>query len=52
MELGRVDKKFHVFAVDDVTHQRSNEIYAGLEKIYSGIIEASSFVVEDSIILA
>ena len=27
MELGRVDKKFHVFAVDDVTHQRSNEIY-------------------------
>ncbi|KAG5021867.1 hypothetical protein AAZX31_07G065800 [Glycine max] len=47
-----VDKKFHIFAVDDVTHQRSNEIYAGLEKIYSGIIEASSYVVEDSIILA
>ncbi|KAJ1404891.1 Tetratricopeptide-like helical domain superfamily [Sesbania bispinosa] len=47
-----VDKQFHVFVVDDVTHQQSNEIYAELEKIYFGIIEASSYVVEDSNIQA
>ena len=42
-----VDKKLHVFAVDDVTHQQSNEIYAELEKIYLGIIEAPSYTSED-----
>ncbi|KAH1219270.1 putative pentatricopeptide repeat-containing protein [Glycine max] len=47
-----VDKQIHVFAVDDVTHQQSNEIYRELEYIYLGIIEASSYVVEDSNILA
>lgn len=42
-----VDKRFHVFAVDDVTHQQSNEIYRKLEKIYLGILEVSSYVVDD-----
>ncbi|XLT50307.1 hypothetical protein HN873_042911, partial [Arachis hypogaea] len=39
-----VDKKLHVFAVDDVTHQQSIEIYAELEKIYLGIIEVSIYI--------
>jgi hypothetical protein len=42
-----VDKQFHVFAVDDVTHQQSNEIYAELEKIYFGILEVAPYAVED-----
>lgn len=37
-----VDKQVHVFAVGDVAHPQSNEIYAELEKIYLGMIEASS----------
>ncbi|XP_020959653.1 pentatricopeptide repeat-containing protein At3g49170, chloroplastic-like isoform X1 [Arachis ipaensis] len=39
-----VDKKLHVFAVDDVTHQQSIEIYAELEKIYLGIIEVPTCI--------
>ncbi|MED6163664.1 hypothetical protein PIB30_082190 [Stylosanthes scabra] len=41
-----VDKKLHVFAVDDVTHQQSIEIYVELEKIYLGIIEAPPYISE------
>lgn len=38
-----VDKQVHVFAVGDVAHPQSNEIYAELEKIYLGMVEASSY---------
>ncbi|XP_027187328.1 pentatricopeptide repeat-containing protein At3g49170, chloroplastic-like isoform X1 [Cicer arietinum] len=45
-----VDKQFHVFAVDDVTHEQSNEIYAELERIYFGILDMSPYVLEDNYI--